>query len=160
MLQKTCLHTFHRKSVPWKLDVGMHLVYYYLYYSCLNTFWPYCPYLSLHFFYTCIHMVSRVTSTFSQLLHKPQQPQQRQSNRSLQRIYTTSAAMCVCVCVCVCVREREIERDLLIYCFNIIVLYLTNTSITSHDLTSFDQERLCHDMLVQSYLVQTLMHSY
>ena len=32
-----------------KLDVGMHLIYYYPYYSCLCTSWSYHPYLILQF---------------------------------------------------------------------------------------------------------------
>ena len=58
VLRDVSQHIFHRNPVTWKLDVGMHLVCCYAYYSCLCTSWPCHPYyfissINLAAFYTC-----------------------------------------------------------------------------------------------------------
>ena len=48
---------FSSNRVPTKKHVGMLLICYHPYYSCWCTFWPYHPYLVIHFlvaFYTCV----------------------------------------------------------------------------------------------------------
>ena len=53
-----CIHTFiFQVTGFYEKSVGMHLVCYYPYFSCLCTFWPCHPYLLLQFIYLLFILV-------------------------------------------------------------------------------------------------------